>query len=242
MISKAQIKNIRLLHQKKYRDEEGLFIAEGPKIVGDLLRSRFKVKEVFAVRGFKTERPDVKVHEVSEKEMESISALATPNEVLAVFEIPESIIPASSSIASELVLALDDIRDPGNMGTIIRIADWFGISNILCSISCVDIYNPKVIQSTMGSIARVNVCCLDLDKTLKEFDTVFAAVLGGDNIYTHKLSNRGVILIGNEANGVSEKLMKRVSHRISIPGFSKGADSLNAAVATAVICSEFRRR
>ena len=151
-------------------------------------------------------------------------------------------------LKQELIIALDDIRDPGNLGTIIRIADWFGIHHILCSQTCVDAFNPKVIQATMGSIARVNLYYVDIAPYLKEFDVVYAAVLNGKNIYSEKLSKNGVVLIGNESRGISEKLMKHVTHQLSIPRFSGSAtknndiDSLNAAIATAVICSEFRRR
>ncbi|TAL57853.1 MAG: RNA methyltransferase [Bacteroidetes bacterium] len=241
MISKTQIKNIKLLHQKKYRESEGVFIAEGPKIVNDLLNSKFKVREVFATKEFKVQGSSLRIHEVTEKELIQLSALATPNQVIASFET-EDVMPDVRILKMELVLALDDIRDPGNLGTIIRIADWFGIRHILCSESSVDVYNPKVIQATMGSIARVNVYYADLDTVLKEFNTVYAAVLDGDNIYSQKLSKQGVVLIGNESKGVSEKLMKCVNRRISIPNFSAGAESLNAAVAVAVICSEFKRR
>lgn len=245
MISKAQIKHIRLLHQKKYREQEGLFIAEGPKVVSDLLASKFRAKEVYAVQEFLNNAAisrisGLKPNEVTQKELESISALSAPNQVLAVFEIKAKE-PDMKVLAQELVLVLDDIRDPGNLGTIIRIADWFGIGQIICSESCVDVFNPKVIQATMGSIARVDVCYRDLDLLLKEFHPVYGAVLGGDNIYTRKLTGKGAILIGNESNGISEKLRKHITHKISIPKFSPGADSLNAAVAAAIICSEFKR-
>jgi TrmH family RNA methyltransferase len=248
MISKGQIKNIRFLQQKKYRDEQRLFIAEGPKVVVELLNSKFKTKELFYTEEFKHPGTGIKGIKVSEKELQNISALKTANQVLAVFEIPE-LKCNTDTLKKELVLALDDIRDPGNMGTIIRIADWFGINHVLCSESCVDVFNPKVVQSTMGSIARVNVCSADLDMVLKELQPVYAAVLNGKNIYSTKLTSKGVILIGNESKGISEKLMKHVSDKISIPNFSSpqethsaGAESLNAAIATAIICSEFRRK
>ncbi|MBI4930344.1 MAG: RNA methyltransferase [Bacteroidetes bacterium] len=243
MISKSKIKFVRSLHQKKYRDAEGLFIAECPKVVNELLHSNYRAKEIFATNQFKV-HPDFyrdKVQEISEKELESISALTTPNQVLAVFEIVTQQFTINS-VSDKLVLALDDIRDPGNMGTIIRIADWFGINHILCSETCVDIYNPKTVQASMGSMARVCAHYVNLGNTLKNSKPVYAAVLDGKNIYSEKLSSTGVILIGNESKGISENLIKCVSNKISIPNFSSGADSLNAAVATAVICSEFRRR
>lgn len=242
MVSKAQIKNIRLLHQKKHRDELGLFIAEGPKIVNDLLDSPYNAKEIFAVKEFQP-AGRTKTTLVSQSELEQISCLSAPNQVLGIFEIPpgtDSSFPDLKDL-KELVIALDDIRDPGNLGSILRVADWFGIKYVLCSESCVDLYNPKVVQATMGSMARVQVRYVDLAGLLKGYPHVYGAVLNGKNIYREKLPRAGVILIGNEAKGISEALLKHVSVKISIPGFSKGADSLNAAIATAVICSEFRR-
>lgn len=251
LMTKAAIKQVRLLHQKKYRDEKGLFIAEGPKIVNDLLNSTYKAKEIFATKEFRIQSrwlsgSELRIHEVNEKELESISALTTPNRILGVFEIPSSLILRPSSFASELVLALDDIRDPGNFGTIIRIADWFGINHILCSETCVDVYNPKVVQASMGSIARVELHCVSLEEIFKSlrkepFGQIYGAVMNSKNIYTENLSSKGIILIGNESRGISENLMQYVTQKISIPNFGK-ADSLNAAIATAVICSEFRRK
>ncbi len=241
MLSKAQIKKIKLLHQKKYRDEEGLFIAEGPKIVQELLNSDFIAKEVLATNEFTPNRAGVKVENITEKELSEISVLTTPNQVLGVFETVKPKLNLAV-LKQELVLVLDDIRDPGNLGTIIRIADWFGIHHILCSQTCVDVFNPKVVQATMGSIARVHVCYSDLVPVLKELGPVYAAVLDGKNIYSESLSSKGVILIGNESHGISEKLLKLVTEKIAIPNFSGQAESLNAAIASAVICSEFRRR
>jgi TrmH family RNA methyltransferase len=154
-------------------------------------------------------------------------------------QFPVLDIPA---LKKELVIALEDIRDPGNMGTILRIADWFGISHLVCSETCVDIYNPKVVQSSMGSLARVHVYHENLTETLQKFNPVYGTVMQGNNIYNEKLSGKGVILIGNESRGISEGLLKHVSHKITIPNYSSGADSLNAAVACAIVCSEFRRR
>jgi TrmH family RNA methyltransferase len=251
MISKSQIKAIQRLHQKKHREEKRLFIAEGPKVVNELLKSKFIVKEIFAREALKIEifpkgllRGKLIVEEISEKELKQISTLTTPNQVLGVFEIPDVKLNIES-LKQELVLALDDIRDPGNLGTIIRIADWFGIKNILCSENCVDLFNPKVVQATMGSIARVNVYCENLESILLELKTflpVYGSTVDGENIYSGELSSNGIILIGNESKGISENLLKLAFRKISIPSFSSGADSLNAAIATAVICSEFRRR
>lgn len=244
MISKAEIKQVKLLHQKKHREEKQLFIAEGPKVVTELLKSKFFIKEIFATKEFNVQSSKLKVREISEKELIQVSALTSPNQVLAVFEIPVAKLNIES-LKQELVLALDDIRDPGNFGTIIRIADWFGIKNIICSESCVDLFNPKVVQATMGSIARVNVHSCNLETTLSEFKksiAIYGATIDGGNIYSEKLSSCGIILIGNESKGISENLLKLVSQKISIPNFSSEAESLNAAIATAVICSEFRRK
>ena len=244
MISKAEIKQVRLLHQKKYREEKRLFIAEGPKLVNELVGSTFPVKEIFATKEFQVPSSKFQVQVINEKELIQISALATPNQVLGVFEIPDMKLN-HESLKNELVLALDDIRDPGNLGTIIRIADWFGIKNILCSETCVDLFNPKVMQATMGSIARVNVYFVDLENSLTILSRsmpVFGSTIDGANIYTQELTSNGIILIGNESKGVSGNILKLASEKISIPSFSSGADSLNAAIATAVICSEFKRR
>ncbi|MFI5164066.1 MAG: TrmH family RNA methyltransferase [Bacteroidia bacterium] len=244
MISKAQIKEVRSLHQKKYRDEKKSFIAEGPKVVHALLKSSYRVKEIFAIEKFIVQGLEHPVQEVSEKELEQISALTTPNQVLAVFEVAESELNFDS-LNQELVLALDDIRDPGNFGTIIRIADWFGIKNIICSETCVDLFNPKVMQAAMGSVSRVRVFYEDLLTILPKVQVslpLYAAAIDGKNIYSQELPQYGIILIGNESKGISENLLKISTAKISIPKFSTEADSLNAAIATAVICAEFRRR
>ncbi|MBI3500653.1 MAG: RNA methyltransferase [Bacteroidetes bacterium] len=245
MISKAEIKQLRQLRQKKFRDEQKLFIAETPKVVNELLQSPFKLKQLFATCEFPVPS-SVSATEITQQELEKISLLTSPNQVLGVFEMHTEKFPPLSLLASELALALDDIRDPGNMGTIIRIADWFGIQTIFCSENCVDVYNPKVVQANMGSMARVKVHYAELKYFLEETKQnpefrIYGAVMNGKNIYTEKLSSNGIILIGNESKGVSEELLPFVTEKISIPNFGK-ADSLNAAVAAAIICSEFKRR
>lgn len=240
MISKEQVKAIRSLHQKKYREEQGLFIAEGPKIVKELLNSKYRIREIYATQEYSAEGLECDVQRINEKEFEQISTLVTPNQVLGVFEIPESAVNADS-LKQQLVIGLDDIRDPGNMGTIIRIADWFGINHILCSEACVDVYNPKVVQATMGSLSRVDIHYVNFSIVLKQFKLVYATVPEGKSVYAEKLSDNGIILIGNESRGISADLLEQVTHKLAIPNFSRGADSLNAAIATAVICSEFRR-
>lgn len=250
MLSKNQIKAVQALKQKKFREEQGLFIAEGAKIVPELLLSDINVVELYAtVDFFKKNKIDRSIScvEVKDSELERISALTTPNEVLAVCRIPDLKLDADK-LANKLTLVLDDIRDPGNLGTIIRIADWFGIENIVCSEQTADLYNPKVVQATMGSIARVKVHYTDLKIFLK-FNVqgskmpVFGTLLKGKNIYEEQLSSEGFIVIGNESKGISAEIEKLITTSISIPSFSGAeAESLNAAVATAIVCSEFRRR
>lgn len=240
MLSRSEIKKIRQLSQKKFRDEHKLFIAEGPKVVQELLDSGFIPRVIYSTEKL----PGIPAYKISGKELEQISLLVTPNKVIGVFEMKKQ---QTRLHTRELSLALEDIRDPGNLGTIIRIADWFSIKHIYCSETCVDVYNPKVIQATMGSIARVNVSYVKLssflrDAQLKERDfKIFGAVMNGKNIYIEKLSSHGILLIGNESRGISEDILKMVTDKITIPLFGK-AESLNAAVATAIICSEFKRR
>jgi TrmH family RNA methyltransferase len=254
MLSKNQIKFVNSLKQKKYREEHNLFIAEGTKIVPELLASGIKVKQVFATSEFlrKTKIDSgIERFEIKETELERISTQMTPNEVLALCEMPLRDI-TSASFSGELTIVLDDIKDPGNLGTIIRIADWFGIGNVVCSQTTVDVFNPKVVQATMGSIARINVYYTDIKEFLNERSKqdklkIFGALLEGENIYSRKLPSEGLIVIGNESRGISEEIKALITDKISIPSFSHfkessgEAESLNAAIAAAVICSEFRR-
>lgn len=253
MLLKNQIKYINSLRQKKHREEHGLFVAEGNKMVEELLASEITVKQIFAIPGF-FQRCDekaligVECIEVKGLELERISGLHSPNQVIAVCEIPGRSLNVDG-LCTELTLVLDDIRDPGNLGTIIRIADWFGIENIICSNETVDVYNPKVVQSTMGSIARIKIHYVDLPsffENLKQKNPatcIYGAVLNGENVFTEELVPKGFIVIGNESNGISNDLLPYISHKISIPSYAKGAsaESLNAAIATAIICAEFRR-
>lgn len=247
MLSKNQIKFINSLKQKKFREEHHLFIAEGNKIVQELLGSEIKIKQLYTTTDFifKTKIPhSIECIEVKANEMERISAFTTASEVLAVCEMPDHELNIEQ-LKNKLTLVLDDIKDPGNLGTIIRIADWFGISNIICSNDTADVFNPKVVQATMGSISRVKVHYTDLVELFKAQSsklTVFGALLEGENIYTKKLSSEGLIVIGNESKGISETLLPYITDKISIPSFSSETESLNAAIATAIICSEFRRR
>lgn len=247
MISKNKIKYIRSLELKKNRNKEGKFVAEGFKVVDDLLALQpadLIVATGEWLRG-KYFGAETEVIEVTDEELKKVSFLQHPQQVLAVFKQATS---GDYSInTSELSLALDGVQDPGNLGTIIRIADWFGITHIYCSQDTADVYNPKVVQATMGSIARVKVeygDLLGLVESLPADVPVYGTLLDGDNIYQQQLKNRGLIVMGNEGKGISPALAKKVNRRLLIPNFPEGratADSLNVAIATAITCSEFRR-
>ena len=240
MVSKNQIKLITSLQQKKYRKQEQLFIAEGIKVVQELLFSNFELLYLFTTKQDFLEVSKDKVHAITDSELKKISALANPNTCLAVFKMPN---PKEWN-EKGLILALDDVRDPGNLGTIIRLCDWFGIETLFCSEESVDIYNPKVVQATMGSISRVNIVYGDLELFLKESSLpVFGTFMDGNNIYQEKLPKEGIIVMGNEANGISPSVEKLVSQRIAIPRFGnlQLTESLNVATATAIILSEFKR-
>ena len=240
MVSKNQIKLITSLQQKKYRKEHKLFFAEGKKVIRELINASFQLEFLFTTEGsFSGVNPD-KINLVSEAELKKISALSTANDCLAVFKIPEQ----KKNTESGLIVALDDIRDPGNLGTIIRLCDWFGIKELVCSEETVDIFNPKVVQATMGSISRVNINYVNLENFINNTKlSVFGTFMDGENIYKSTLPNEGIIIMGNEANGISPAIEKAVKNRISIPRFGdlQQTESLNVATATAIILSEFKR-
>lgn len=250
MISKNKIKYIRSLELKKNRNKEGLFVAEGHKVVDDLLALRPAMLIVATQEWLQGKHLNerTEVIEVTEEELKKVSFLQHPQQVLAVFEQDsQNAFEATEVDVTELNLALDGVQDPGNLGTIIRIADWFGITHIYCSQETADVYNPKVVQATMGSIARVSVRYGDLQAlidNLPEGTPVYGTLLDGENIYQQELENRGIIIMGNEGKGISPALAKKVNKRLLIPNFPEGratADSLNVAIATAITCSEFRR-
>lgn len=242
MLSKSQFKLINSLHQKKYRQRHQLFLAEGKKTINELLKSNLHLHSLYATEDlFEVERD--KLIFIDEKELKKISKLSTPQTALALFELPQTVPPSQKGVA----VALDGIRDPGNLGTIIRLCDWFGIEDLICSLDTVDCFNPKVVQATMGSIARVNLSYLPLAQFLKNSDRpikIFGAFMEGENIYTKKVGEEGIIVMGNEANGISPEVEDLVTDKIAIPRFgsSKETESLNVATATAVLLSEFRRR
>lgn len=244
MISKNQIKLIKQLEQKKFRKREGLFVAEGPKVVGDLMK-RWKPVAVYATDEYTPPQPDVSVQRITADELRHISFLQHPQQVLALFPIPvsDNFLPSPDN----LTIVLDGIQDPGNLGTIIRLADWFGVTHIVCSEETADAWNPKVVQATMGSIARVNISYTNLPAlldTLPNDFPVYGTLLDGDDIYSQPLTSGGIIVMGNEGNGLTEKVRRRVNRRLLIPSYRKDdtAESLNVAIATAIVCAEFRRR
>ncbi len=260
MLSKNQIKFINLLKQKKHRIEHQLFVAEGGKIVSELINSSIVVKQVYSTPDFFqknnltiSEQKSIECIDIKETELERISSLITPNEVLAICEIPSYKLNIDS-LKGKLTLVLDDIKDPGNLGTIIRISDWFGIEQIICSNESVDVYNSKVVQATMGSISRIKVHYTDLIEfftlnTIALKLPVYGALLDGKSIYIEQLSANGFVVIGNESRGINDALLSFITDKISIPSFSQyksggggEAESLNAAIASSIICSEFRRR
>ena len=240
MVSKNQIKLITSLQQKKYRNIEKLFIAEGTKVIQELLQSNFELEHLYTTKEDFNAITSANRTIVSESDLKKISALSSINTCLGVFRVPES----KTTQEEGLLVALDDIRDPGNMGTILRLCDWFGVKEVVCSKTTVDIYNPKVIQATMGSISRVNVNYVDLNSFLENTSLpVFGTFMDGKNIYNQKLPKEGVIVMGNEANGISSTIEKMVSERLSIPRFGslQQTESLNVATATAIVLSEFKR-
>ena len=250
MTTKAEIKKYKSLSSKKHRDEHGLFIVEGVKVVEEFLQSNLKLSilltdddDIFSSYtklGINTDR-------ISSKDISQISNLKTPNKLIAIFEKPSESIDRDL-IDSSYTLILDNINDPGNLGTIIRIADWFGIKQIICSPNTVDKFNPKVIQSTMGSLTRVIVAYTDLPVFIESLNNsvpVYGTFLEGENIYTSELQKNGLIVMGSESHGVSAEIEKFVGNKIHIPSFNTSgthAESLNVGVATGIICSEFARR
>lgn len=256
-ITKQMIKNVRALNMKKHRDAENVFVAEGAKVVLDLL-PLMKCRKLFATQAFCSSIPndllqrDSSCLEIVDKSsLERLSLLCAPRDVLAVFEKPivqTDVQLLATYPQSSLCIGLDTIQDPGNLGTIIRIADWFGIENIFASPTTADVYAPKVVQATMGAIGRVKVHYVELTRLLQALPTsvdVYGTFLDGDNIYSHTLSSSGLILMGNEGKGISSEVAQYVTQRLYIPPFPKGratSESLNVAVATAVTCAEFRRR
>ncbi len=248
MLSKNKIKHILSLSQRKEREETLLFVAEGNKIVADLL-PLFRCQTLVVTEEFRKKLPSVEAEEtiiVTKEEIKKASRFNTPQSALAVFYQPEYVLD-TASLKNKFSFVLDTIQDPGNLGTIIRIADWFGVEDIICSKETVDLYNPKVVQATMGAIGRVRVHYCNLCKFLDTVPDIplFGTFLEGENIYAASLPSNGILMMGNEGRGISPELESRVNHKLFIPSFPvnrETSESLNVAVATAIACSEFRKK
>ena len=250
MLSKAKIKYIHSLERKKFRNECQAFVAEGNKLVADMLPA-FTCDLLLAKSSWMATQGDIPAKELlvaEEEDIRKASFLKNPQDVLAVFQCPKWSLTEVNP-ASSLILALDGIQDPGNLGTIIRLADWFGIEHIVCSLDTVDVFSPKVVQATMGALAHVKVHYTDLESYLKEQIEkdvpLFGTFLDGENMYTKELTNNGIIVMGNEGNGIRPQIEQLINQKLYIPSFPadrETSESLNVAIATAVICAEFRRR
>lgn len=251
MISKNQIKFVYSFGKKKTRDEHHLFLAEGVKILRDIL-PYFEAEYIYATEDAYDEIQSLtktNVEKVTVAEIEKMTQLQSAPKALALLRMPDYKLDFST-LSKSLILALDGVQDPGNVGTILRIADWFGIKMVLCSPQTADIYNPKTVQATMGAIARVSVSYVDLPSTLQTLRNqykmpIYGTFLDGKNMYETELTSNGVIVMGNEGNGVTEEIDKISDHRLYIPNYPVGmptSESLNVSVATAIVCAEFRRR
>jgi RNA methyltransferase, TrmH family len=252
MLSKNQKKLIASMAQKKQRDSHFLFLAEGPKTVTDLLQAGLQPTLIAHTENWflpsYCNYKSLEINSVTQKELNSASHLKTPQQVLALFKQPQYSIN-NNAIHNELTLVLDGIQDPGNMGTIVRLADWFGISHIVCSTDTVDIFNPKVVQATMGAIARIKVHYTPLPAFLRQYrekcdNPIYGTYLEGENIYGMSLKSPSLIVMGNEGNGVRKENAPFITHKITIPTFPAGtpkSESLNVGVAAAIVCAEFRR-
>lgn len=240
MLTKNQIKYITQLKQKKFRDLNKVFVAEGFKVINELLNSTLQLEHIYTTKQLSFDVSKEFVTEITEADLKKISSLTTPNDCLAVFKMKEDRLPQPSG----LKIALDNVRDPGNLGTIIRLCDWFGITDLICSNETVDVYNTKVVQATMGSLTRVNIFYTNLTDYLKDTsEPVYGTFMDGTNIYKTDLPTDGIIVMGNEANGISTEIEALVTAKIAIPRFGdlQQTESLNVATATAIILSEFKR-
>lgn len=241
MISKNQIKLISSLHQKKYRQLHQLFIAEGEKVIAEFLASKYDLDSLFITDETTVFDYIDQKNLISTADLNKISCLTTPNNCLAVFKIPIQ----KQSDNNGLILVLDGIQDPGNLGTIVRLCDWFGITNLICSTNTVDLYNPKVVQATMGSMARVTVTYCEINTYLKQVAVpVYGTFMDGATIYDQNLPNHAVLILGNEGNGISPEIERLVTQKVAIPRFGslQKAESLNVASAAAIFLSEFKRK
>ncbi|EJW97687.1 tRNA/rRNA methyltransferase (SpoU) [gut metagenome] len=250
MLSKAKIKYIRSLEMRKFRREYNSFVAEGNKLVSDMLPA-FECELLIAKPSWMATQGDIKAKELvvaDEDDIRKASFMKNPQDVLAIFKQPDWDISAVDT-SKELVIALDGIQDPGNLGTIIRLADWFGIYNIVCSNDTVDAFCPKTVQATMGALSRVKIHYTNLEQFIKQQHErnipIYGTFLDGEDMYQKDISNNGVIIMGNEGNGIRDHIKEYINDKLYIPNYPKGketSESLNVAIATAIVCAEFRRR
>ena len=245
MLSKSTISLLKSLQQKKFRIEHGLFLVEGYKSVIDFANSAYQIVTIYHTNGIDPKllklSGKINFSEISLTDLEKISSLRSPQEIIALVKMPEWPVLNASELKGKFSIALDSVQDPGNMGTIIRTADWFGIQHIICSTDTVDVYNPKVVQATMGSLAHVNVYYVELTEFLSSINIpMFGALLDGSNIYKTEFGAEGVVIMGNEGNGLRPEVIKLVQKAVTIPR-SGNAESLNVGIATAIFCSEIKR-
>ena len=239
MVSMAKIKLIKSLAQKKYREQNGLFVVEGVKGIEEFLNSDIELYYLYTTEDiFKVSAAHYSL--ISEAQLKQVSQLKSPNKAVGVFKMPKP----KTIVDSRLIVALDAVRDPGNLGTIIRLCDWFGVNDLVCSKTTVNCFNPKVVQASMGSLARVNICYLDLEHFLEATESIkYGTFMKGDSIYKTSLPDKGILIMGNEANGISETIERLIDKKLSIPRFGnlKVTESLNVATATSICLSEFKR-
>ncbi|SEQ92454.1 TrmH family RNA methyltransferase [Pedobacter rhizosphaerae] len=245
MLSKSQISFVKSLHQKKYRRENGLFLVEGIKSIKEFIQSSYQIHTIFYTTEQREVLPqlpaNINLFEVNNAELAKISTLQTPQGFMALVYIPKNKSVSTESLANQFTLVLDGVQDPGNMGTIIRTADWFGFKQIICSEDTVEAYNPKTVQATMGSLARVNISYVNLLDFISESKIpVFGALLEGKSIYKIDWKKEGLIILGNEGKGITQEVISKVNQPVTIPNFGE-AESLNVAVSAAIFCSEIRR-
>ncbi|RZK82106.1 MAG: RNA methyltransferase [Pedobacter sp.] len=245
MLSKSQLSFIKSLHQKKYRKESGIFIIEGIKSIVEFLNSSYQIHSIYYLPQYQSLLPNlpanIKLFEVNNAELDKISTLQTPQGIIALIHIPETVKFSAEKLKGTFTLVLDGVQDPGNLGTIIRTADWFGFNQIVCSKNTVEIYNPKVAQATMGSLARIAIFYEDLPTLLKTTKLpVFGALLEGKSLYTIDWGNEGLVILGNEGQGISEEVIPYITNKVTIPRVG-GAESLNVAISAAILCTDINR-
>ncbi|WP_316793928.1 RNA methyltransferase [Pedobacter frigoris] len=245
MLSKSQISFIKSLHQKKYRKENGIFIIEGIKSIVEFIQSSYQIHSIYYLAQYQSLLPslpaNIKLFEVNNAELDKISTLQTPQGIIALVHIPKSPVLDLKTLKGSFSLVLDGIQDPGNLGTIIRTADWFGFKNVICSNNTVEVYNPKTVQATMGSLSRVNTFYLDLPEFLSQAKMpVFGAVLDGNSMYKTNWGNEGLVILGNEGQGISNEVTNLITNPVTIPRVG-GAESLNVAISAAILCADINR-